>query len=238
LGLGIANRRLVERARRATYGGAFDHLKRQGFDPSTVIDVGVATGTPALYEAFPNARLLLIDPLEEVRPHLEAIARHAVRAEYVVAAAAERSGRVVLHLREDLATTSRYRMRGSGGRVVRREVPALTLDELRRERRLEAPVLLKVDVEGAELDVLRGGTETLTDTEYVILETSLFEFFEGCPQLSDVVGHMLDHGFVVHDVLALEYRPGDGALSMIDLGFVKAAGRFRRSHAFVQESVR
>jgi hypothetical protein len=32
------------------------------YNPATIIDVGVASGTPELYAAFPNAFLLLVDP--------------------------------------------------------------------------------------------------------------------------------------------------------------------------------
>ena len=39
--------------------------------PNTVIDVDVAYGTQALYELFPNARHILIEPIEEFVPHLD-----------------------------------------------------------------------------------------------------------------------------------------------------------------------
>ena len=47
--------------------------------------------------------------------------------------------------------------------------------------------LIKVDVQGAELDVLRGAIETLNETELVILEVSMFEFMVNLPQFYDVV---------------------------------------------------
>ena len=45
--------------------GVLANVARLGFVPNIVIDVGVAKGTFALYEAFPNAYHLLVEPLEE-----------------------------------------------------------------------------------------------------------------------------------------------------------------------------
>lgn len=232
-GLVCVRRSVAERAGRATYRQAFEHAKRLGFAPTTVIDVGVADGTPSLYEAFPTTRHVLIEPVEEARPYLEAIASRYPHVEQVIAAAAGRSGRVNLNVHRDIARTSRYWESdyvASG--VTQREVAAVTLDEVKRERNLLGPILLKIDVQGAELDVLDGAEETLRDTEYIGLETSLFEFFRGAPLVADVVEYLRRRGFALYDVLAIQYRPLDGAVSMLDLAFVKASGPFRHWQRF------
>src|SRR5947209_20596337 len=74
------------------------HYKRLGLAPATVIDVGVGAGTPDLYEAFPSARLVLVEPLVEWRPHLEQI-RETRSAEVVTAAASAAAGeaRISVH---------------------------------------------------------------------------------------------------------------------------------------------
>ena len=52
-------------------GWRVEHLRRAGIAPATVIDVGAANGTRALYEAYPDARLVLIEPLVEHEPDLQ-----------------------------------------------------------------------------------------------------------------------------------------------------------------------
>ena len=42
------------------------NVARLGFVPNVVIDVGVAKGTPALYNTFPDSYHLLIEPLDVV----------------------------------------------------------------------------------------------------------------------------------------------------------------------------
>lgn len=228
--LGLEIRRRT--ARRCTMGEALAHIRRVGFHPATVIDVGVASGTPDLYEQFPLARHLLVEPLSEFEPVLKRIAR-SVAAEYVIAAAGPRSGTITLYVHDDLFGTSTLSEReGSEVIGVPREVPMARLDDLCRERGLRGPYLIKVDVQGAELSVVEGASGLLDDTEVLILETSLFPFSEDCPQLHDVVKRMKDSGFVVYDIFGGHHRPLDNALAQIDLVFVKDKGVFRRSHAY------
>jgi hypothetical protein len=40
-----------------------EHVTSLGFKPATVIDVGAAGGTVPLYDAFPRARHILLEPL-------------------------------------------------------------------------------------------------------------------------------------------------------------------------------
>lgn len=61
---------------------------------------------------------------------------------------------------------------------------------------------------------------------------SLFQFFTGAPLLCDVLVHMKSNGFVPYDLLGLQYRPIDGALSQVDVVFVKEHGLFRRIHSY------
>src|SRR5690349_20367910 len=64
-------------------GWRAEPFRRHGYAPATVIDVGVAAGTPVLYEAFPDAYHVLVEPLAEFEPALQAlVARNG--GEYVL----------------------------------------------------------------------------------------------------------------------------------------------------------
>jgi Methyltransferase FkbM domain len=109
-----------------------------------------------------------------------------------------------------------------------RIVPMLRLDDLLREINFRTPALLKIDVQGAELIVLRGASVALRSCELVLLETSLFQLMKGAPLLSDIVAYMVDAGFVPYDVFSLCYRPPpDGARlrDLFDLGGRSAQDR-------------
>ena len=113
-----------------------------------------------------------------------------------------------------------------------RQVPVVTIDDVCAEKDLNGPYLIKVDVQGAELQALVGATRTLRETEAVILEVTLFGTIIGGPQFSDVVVFMKQHGFVAYDFCGFLYRPFDNGLSQVDMVFVREQGLFRRSHVF------
>src|SRR5512134_1272129 len=79
-------KRFLDRTRNSLRG-SLKHIKRLGFEPRTVLDVGAAAGTPELYNAFPKARHILIEPLEENRPRLEEVKKKYGNVEYILAAA-------------------------------------------------------------------------------------------------------------------------------------------------------
>lgn len=217
---------------RRTLPGVLAHYRELGFVPSVVFDVGVGPGTPELYDGFPDARLVLVEPLEEWRHHLEWVERRRV-TDTIFAAAGSTPGEVeILVHRAPWCSSTLGGLRGEDAEGVRRAVPVVRLDDIARERELAGPFVVKVDVEGAELDVLSGALEVLRTTELVLLEVSLFELVPGAPQFHDVVSWMHDHGFVVADLFDAHNRLLDGALARMDLAFVQEHGRFRQSHAY------
>jgi FkbM family methyltransferase len=209
------------------------HAAERGLRPSTVVDVGVAYGTPELYDAFPDARLVLIEPLEEYAEALALIARGR-DAEVVRAAAGPEPGTTTINVHRAPALSSTLgAWRGAGASdAAAREVPVVRVDDVVAERSLAAPYVLKVDVEGAELRVLDGAPRVLEAAELVLLEVSLFELLPGAPLLHDVVAYMRERGFVVYELYGGHVRPLDGALAMINLAFVQVDGRFRREQGY------
>jgi FkbM family methyltransferase len=222
---------------RATAERALERLPVLGLSPRTVVDVGAAYGewSELAGRVFPDAQLILVEPLSEFAPFLEAAARRLANATMVPAAAGRESGSGVLHVHRDLVGTSLRTE--SDLAAVARDVTVLTIDGLVAEHSAEGPFVLKLDVQGAELDVLTGASATLAETELVQLETLLFPFYDGAPELADVVAFMREAGFVVYDVVDLGYRPLDGALAQVDLLFVPESSvlRGRREYATAEQ---
>jgi FkbM family methyltransferase len=218
---------------RASLAGALHQLRTLGFEPQTVVDVGVASGTPELYEAFPEARFLLIEPLAEFEPFLKKICQK-YKAQYVLSAAGKARGAATLNVHTDQLDCSSLLKEAEGVSVdgSPREVPVVTIDEVCSEKELKGPYLIKIDAQGAELKVLEGAARMLKETEAAILEVTLFATMIGGPQLADVVAYMKDWGFVVYDIWGFLYRPYDGALAQLDMAFVRRDGPFRKFHVY------
>jgi len=207
-----------------TMADACAQLRAGGFEPATVFDVGVGRGTPDLYAAFPKASFILVEPLREYDSILDRLAQQ-LKAIPVRAVAGSSQGTVRISVEGEgssLLVTERERSR---------EVPMVTLDCLRETHSLRGPFVIKADVQGGELEVLAGAEQVLCETEAVALEVSLFSPRAGWPQFDDVLRSMARRDFVIYDFFG-GHRRRDGALAQIDIVFVKAAGRFRESHAY------
>lgn len=210
--------------------------KARGFSPGTIIDVGAAYGSFAkqCVEVFPEARCILVEPLREYQPLLDRLVGANPRIAYVMAAAAATSDERCINVHTDLVGSSLYREveEGSGVNGTPRCIPTVTVDELTHRNGSAGPFLLKADVQGAELDVLRGADKTLQATDYVLLEVSFFKFFRDGPECWDVLSAMKERGFVPYEILSFQYRPLDNALSQVDIAFVRENGLFRRQHEY------
>jgi FkbM family methyltransferase len=235
MGFGVYN---LKNSRRHSLAEVLDHLKVMCFNPKTVIDIGVAYGTNDLYEKFPTAFHLLIEPLEEYRGVLEAISKK-YNAQYELAAAGAYIGSIEINVHPDLSGSSLFKeTEDSNVNGVNRKVGMITVDDACYRRNLSGPYLIKIDTQGAELLALEGSKNTLVETEAVILEVSLFQFFQGGPQFFDVITWMKNHGFVTYDLFGGHNRHLDGALAQIDIIFVKENGFLRKDHAYATREQR
>jgi FkbM family methyltransferase len=214
---------------RRTMKESLENLRQLGFYPKTVIDVGAAHGTLPLLEAYPEAFFLLIEPLEEFTQSLKKIIK-SYNAEYLPVAAGRCTGSITINVHDDFFGSSLYCE--NDGPIFDgspRRVPLITLDKLRAEKKIQLPILLKVDVQGAELDVLAGGNILIPECDVIILETSFFSFLTGSLQFADVIAYMKDKDFVVYDIFGGHLRPFDGALAQVDLMFVKESSFLRKN---------
>ena len=60
--------------------------------------------------------------------------------------------------------------------------------------------MIKIDVQGAELDVLKYGKETVSKANFLVLELSLMEYNTGAPLIDDVLELTRELGFRIVDV--------------------------------------
>ena len=226
----------IQGPERTSLEGSLIQARAAGFVPATVIDVGAALGSfsRTCHAIFPEAQYLLVEPLQEYIPSLTKVIKDIPRASYAIAAATAEEQVININVHHDLVGSSLYQEVEEGSDVngVQREVRSITLDRLVIEQKALPPYLIKIDVQGAELDVLAGGLTVLSGADWVLLEVSMFQFFDQGPLFWDVVEYMRSKGFVPYDVLGLQYRPLDGALSQLDIVFVKESGHLRQFHHY------
>lgn len=218
---------------RTTIGESYSLVRGLGFSPKTIVDVGVATGTEILYGSFPDSYILLIEPLKEFEPDLKEILKR-YDGSYLLAAAGSSTGQVQINVHKDHLDGSSLFKESMGIEAdgYERTVPMFRVDDILNDKQINGPYLIKIDVQGAELEVLEGCKSALLQTEVIVLEVSMFAFMKGAPQFYDVVKYMKDHGFVAYDIILGWNRPLDNALGQIDIVFVQENGMFRRDHSY------
>jgi len=102
-------------------------------------------------------------------------------------------------------------------------VSCATLDGLQEELSAVKSPMLKIDVQGSELSVLRGATSLLKRCKYVQIEVSLQHAYQGNAHIADVFAAMRDHGFrwlEILDMLRMPKAEGHG-IREADLLFIK-----------------
>jgi FkbM family methyltransferase len=208
-----------------------NHVRANGFSPETIIDVGAFVGdwSTCARRVYPHARCIMIDANEDNRAQLAEAVQRIRNAEYEIALLGPEDRGVVFHVQ---STGSSVLPELTPFERTERRVRMTRLDDLLSGREMPGPVLLKLDVQGFELEVLRGASRTLADSEVVILETSLLPYNEGAPLFSDVIGFMERAGFLAYDFCGQARRESDNTLFQTDVVFTKAASNLRAPRPF------
>ena len=209
-------------------------IRDRGFNPRGILDVGANRGrwTTTALSVFPHAQVLMIEPQEEMKQSLQDLCHSHKALEYVQAGAGSKSGELVQTIWSDFAGSSFLPEVNSEKLAdgTQRKTPIVTIDQLLNERRSFIPDLIKLDIQGFELEALKGASSTFGKTELFILETSLYPFLKDIPLTSDCIRFMSERGYELYDVTELLRRPFDGALGQIDLAFALADGSLRHSN--------
>ncbi len=192
-------------------------LRRNDLTPKTIIDIGVAYGTPWLYQGFPRAKFHFVDPTRESLPHMLAWAEK-LNAEIHSVALGPDSGTMEIAIRDTIIHASLLRDIAAPETIDRYEVPVRRFDELFHT--IERPALCKIDVEGAEMMVLEGMGERIHCLDAIVIETSMISLYDRGPEFREVVSHLSEKRFSFFDFGGVNRRPFDGALHQIDAIFV------------------
>jgi len=195
-------------------------------DGGLIVDVGAHEGlwTEAVLEIAPTSVVIAVEPQDDLRAQIAR--RFAADARVTVdgRALSDHVGESTFNLLGASVNGSLHRprpgMNGVYGSGWERErtimVPTTTLDQLVGDQ----PVaLLKIDVQGAEGEVLRGAQGVLTRTDIVMLEVTFFSHYDGDTTFVELHSAMMNSGFSLAGV-AEPARSKLGAMMCSDACYV------------------
>lgn len=199
--------------RKPTKANSLQFLKDSGLLPKTIIDVGVQYETRELRSIFPDSKHVLIEPVEQYREKIIENYSAIQQKEFIWAAASSQPGKLFLSLiKRDSETTTHSQLSDNYSSNAGYEVDVITIDNLCQEKKYEQPYLLKIDIDGKDLEVLKGAEETLKSTSCVVIEAPIQTILERTQ-------YLVEQGFVLWDIIDFCYYHGN--LSQVDLIFIR-----------------
>jgi len=208
-------------------------LANLGFSPRTILDIGAYQGewTKMAHQIFPLAKIFMI----EATPDNESLLRNVSEASGLsMTLLGDKSKKSVIFYLADPKETSI-----STGNSIYIEktqyfnnrhfirLPMITLDFLVEKRKLKNVDFIKIDTQGSELNILKGGKKTVSKAEFILLETQNLEYNDKAPFTEDVVIAMKSYGFRLFDILETHYL-SSGELFQVDLLFAKKDSMFMK----------
>lgn len=175
-------------------------LRAQGIKPATVIDAGANIGqfARAMAETFPSAEVLSFEPLPTAAERFRANLGDHPRVRLFEMAVGNRDGQTPFHPQAyDLASSVLPHVPSLKGVSAPKPISvAITrLDAIFEDRDLAGPVMLKLDLQGYELEALRGARDLLQRVRWVLLETGFRQNYVGEPLFEEIFDFLRDHGF-------------------------------------------
>jgi FkbM family methyltransferase len=175
------------------------------FSPRVIYDIGanIGTWTVLAKSLFPAAEVHSFEPLNQLKEEfsrrtrrLSGVNRHGVALGSAVAMMPMKLADFVdasSLLEMTRAQVEHYAVQRAGETMVQVE----TLDHYCHQQRLPRPDLIKLDIQGYEVEALRGAAECLQSAQAIVTEVSFIEFYEKQCLFHDVVQFLATKGFQI-----------------------------------------
>lgn len=203
-----------------------------GFSPKYCLDIGAYTGNWALdfKSIFPDCSIFMIEGQAEKEESLGKVKQKYADIDYKIALLGATKS-IVTFNKYETASSVLAEHHATNAKTESRRLN--TLDNVLADTLFHRPDFIKIDTQGYELEILKGGEKTLSSAEFVLLEVSFLDIYKNCPLVADVLHFMQAHGFVLYDICTLMKRPLDGTLYQSDFLFVKETSRFRSDKRWI-----
>ncbi len=172
------------------------------FTPHHILDIGGHTGeffSLAKY-FFPQSSIFIIEGNKECEEYLQKLnTRYLIRV-----LGSEKKITTFYKTSQDPISTGNSIYREitphfNDEVLVKEEVQQYTIDSTFKEANFD---LIKIDTQGSELDILKGGERIAKEAKGILLEVSVEKYNEGSPLYSEVVEFMDNYGFVEKETIS------------------------------------
>ncbi|MBE2256005.1 MAG: FkbM family methyltransferase [Ignavibacteria bacterium] len=191
----------------ASYNNLYQ-LKKLGLNFDTIIDVGANRGQFAYSSRtlFPEAKIYSFEPTKSVFTELTKKMENDENFTALNMALGYNEGEIDFSEYENSLINSVYKSVDTEIKNVYK-VKMNTLDNMISSKQINAvgKILLKLDVQGFELEVLKGSNESLKLVDYILIEVSTKKYYENMIMYGEVDEFLISNGFIQNKILDLMF---------------------------------
>ncbi|MCP4709473.1 MAG: FkbM family methyltransferase [Planctomycetes bacterium] len=201
---------------------AFERIKKQQISVRQIIDVGAAKGqwTRECIEVWPGANYFLIEPRAENSDRLKQLGDEHRQVKYWIGGLGAMPGSMDLYVHDEQSSFFKSEFSATANRC-QKKVEIRTLDSFLEAGEIVSPDLIKLDVQGYEIEVLKGAEKCLENAEFLLIEVLYREIYESGPLAHEVISWVGARGFRILDICSYTQRPLDGELAQSDMLFAR-----------------
>ena len=175
--------------------------KKFNIDFKNVLDIGAAAGDWSAYvkKSYPNAKFTLIEPNKLHNERMKSMGK--VHNVYLRDEVTEK---------EFYVCKDPFQQTGNGFYKEKSNVPfdktsvkTQLLDTVVGDEKYD---LIKLDVQGAELEVIKGGMMTILNAKWLQVEVPMFEYNTGAPSMYNLLGNLKAIGFYPFDIAQILFN--------------------------------
>ena len=197
----------------------------------TVLDIGANTGQFAadIHAILPEAMIYSFEPLKDCCQTLVDNMKHVRNFRAFDFALGEEASQIEMH-RSEFSPSSSILPMGemhkqafpfTSGEVLEK-ITVKRLDDVAGDLKLVDNLLIKIDVQGFEDRVIRGGRQTIQRATVLIVETSFRRLYDGQPLFDTIYDMLREMGFAYSGNFMQLLNPVDGSVLQADGIFMKA----------------
>jgi FkbM family methyltransferase len=196
-----------------------NNLKNLGFNPKNILDIGAYHGwwSQEASSVFSEANMTMVEPIK-----YKELERLAVDRNFNL--------RSIL-LYQDVREVNWYEMQNNGDSIFKEltyyfkdcapsKKMTTTLDIEYSQKTIPPSELVKIDCQGAEISILKGGENIIKQSEIIILEMPFFgKYNKGAPSFAEYISYMDSIGFEPFDIA--EYHRHENVILQVDFAFIR-----------------
>ena len=191
--------------------------KEHNFYPKTILDIGAYKGewTKMCLKIYPDAKYYLFEPQKRLELVFKKPLPNNIIYENILLGQKNHHN---VNFYENKTSSSVFRFGNHNNPTPKKTI---SLDSFSNKQKISSIDILKIDVQGYELEVLKGAVSSLKNTQFIIVEVSFLEIYEKAPLAHEVIQFLDIQNFQIFDIVDFKFRPLDRILYQVDMFFIK-----------------